>query len=91
MTSPVAGACATATHGSGEKNRNLATQVSALEMITASGDIVKLSRRQDGEGFLGAVVGLGALGVVTKLTLDLQPAFMMKQYVYENLPTYHMA
>jgi len=82
----VAGACATATHGSGEKNGNLATSVSALEMITASGDIVKLSRKQDGEGFLGAVVGLGALGVITKITLDLRPTFMVQQYVYENLP-----
>lgn len=86
----VAGACSTATHGSGEKNGNLSTAVSALEMITASGDIVKLARKQDGEGFLGAVVGLGALGVVTEITLDLQPTFMMKQYVYENLPLSEM-
>jgi alditol oxidase len=86
----VAGACSTATHGSGEKNGNLSTSVSAFEMITASGDIVKLSRKQEGEGFLGAVVGLGALGVVTKITLDLQPTFMMKQYVYENLPLSEM-
>jgi alditol oxidase len=86
----VAGACATATHGSGEKNGNLATSVSALEMITASGDVVKLSRKQDGEGFLGVVVGLGALGVITKITLDLLPTFMVKQYVYENLPLSEM-
>jgi xylitol oxidase len=86
----VAGACATATHGSGEKNGNLATSVSGLEMITASGDIVKLSRKQDGDGFLGAVVGLGALGVITKITLDLLPTFMVKQYVYENLPLSEM-
>jgi alditol oxidase len=86
----IAGACSTATHGSGEKNGNLATQVSALEMITASGEIVKLSRQQDGESFWGAVVGLGALGVITKITLDLQPTVMMKQYVYENLPLSEM-
>jgi xylitol oxidase len=82
----VAGACSTATHGSGEKNGNLATQVAALEFVNAAGEIVKLSRKQDGEKFLGAVVGLGALGVTTKITLDVQPTFMMKQYVYENLP-----
>ena len=86
----VAGACSTATHGSGEKNGNLSTAVSALEMITASGDIVKLSRTHDEEDFSGAVVGLGALGVITKITLDLQPTFMMKQYVYENLPLSEM-
>ena len=81
----VAGACSTATHGSGEKNGNLATAVSALEFLNAAGEIVKMSR-QDGDAFHGAVVGLGALGVITKLTLDIQPRFTMKQYVYENLP-----
>src|SRR6266481_4277583 len=82
----VAGACSTATHGSGEKNGNLATAVSGLEFVTAAGDLVKLSRQQDRETFQGAVVGLGAVGVITKLTLDIQPTFMMQQYVYENLP-----
>ncbi len=86
----IAGACSTATHGSGEKNGNLATAVSGLEIVSAVGDIVKLSRKQDGEAFRGAVVGLGALGVVTKVTLDIQPAFMMRQYVYENLPLAEM-
>jgi xylitol oxidase len=81
----VAGACTTATHGSGEKNGNLATAVSALEFVTASGDVVKLSRQQDPNFFLGAVVGLGALGVITKITLDIQPTYQMRQYVYENL------
>jgi xylitol oxidase len=81
----VAGACSTATHGSGEKNGNLATAVSALELVTADGDVVKLSRRQDTDFFKGAVVGLGALGVMTKITLDIQPTYQMRQYVYENL------
>jgi len=81
----VAGACATATHGSGDKNGNLATAVSGLEMVTGTGDLVKLSREADGEKFLAAVVNLGALGVVTKMTLDIQPTFQMNQYVYENL------
>ena len=82
----VAGACSTATHGSGEKNGNLSTAVSALELVTASGDVAKLSRQEDGDSFRGAVVGLGALGVITKVTLDIQPTFLMRQYVYENLP-----
>ena len=82
----VAGACSTATHGSGEKNGNLATAASGLEMVTASGDVVNLSRERDRGTFPGAVVGLGALGVITKVTLDIQPTFLMRQYVYENLP-----
>src|SRR5262249_41272268 len=86
----VAGACTTATHGSGEKNGNLATAVSGLELVTAAGEVVKLSRENDGERFLGAVVSLGALGVITKVTLDLQPTFMMKQDVYEDLPLHQL-
>src|SRR5262245_50105605 len=54
----VAGACATGTHGSGNGNGGLATAVAALEMVTADGTLVELSRERDGETFLGAVVGL---------------------------------
>jgi alditol oxidase len=86
----IAGACSTATHGSGEKNGNLATAVSGLEIVTAAGEVVKLSRETGGEAFRGAVVGLDALGVITKVTLDVQPTFMMRQYVYENLALVEM-
>jgi len=86
----VAGACSTATHGSGQKNGNLATAVAAFEIATASGKLVKLSRQKDGETFRGAVVGLGALGAITRITLAVQPAFEMRQYVYENLPFQHV-
>src|SRR4029077_9490721 len=82
----IAGACTTATHGSGQKNGNLATAASALEIVTADGKVVNLSRERDGETFNGAVVGLGALGVITKVTLDIHPSFMMGQYVYATLP-----
>jgi xylitol oxidase len=86
----VAGACSTATHGSGEKNGNLATAVSALEIVTAAGEVVKLSRKADGEVFRGAVVGLGALGAITRITLDIQPTYTVRQYVYEDLPLAQM-
>lgn len=82
----IAGACATATHGSGDKNGNLATAVAGLEFVTAEGEVLKLSREKDGKVFPGAVVNLGALGVVTKVTLDIQPTFEMRQDVYDNLP-----
>ena len=86
----VAGACSTATHGSGEKNGNLATAVAALEFLTAAGDALKVDRQKDAELFPAAVVGLGALGVITNVTLDVQPAFLMRQYVYLNLPLRQM-
>jgi alditol oxidase len=86
----VAGSCSTATHGSGMKNGNLSTAVNALEMVTADGTVVHLSAKGNGEEFPGAVVGLGALGLVTKVSLDIQPTFMMKQNVYERLPVSQM-
>src|SRR4051812_43790980 len=84
-TISVGGACATATHGSGDGNGNLATAVAALELVTADGSMVTLSREADGARFLGAVVGIGGLGVVTRLTLDIVPTFQVRQYVYEGL------
>ncbi|MDQ2808092.1 MAG: FAD-binding protein [Chloroflexota bacterium] len=87
----VAGACATATHGSGDGQGNLATAVAALELVTADGALVVLSRDRHGDQFPGAVVALGGLGVVTKLTLNLVPTFAMRQDVYENLPLAQLA
>ncbi|GAA0386717.1 alditol oxidase [Microbispora corallina] len=82
----VAGSVATGTHGSGDANGGLATSVSAVEMVTAGGDLVTLSRDGDPGRFPGAVVALGALGAVVGLTLDLLPAFEVRQRVYEGLP-----
>ena len=81
----VAGASATGTHGSGVRNGNLSTAVAALEIVTASGDVLHLAHHKDGDVFNGAVVHLGALGVVTKVTLNVQPAFTMRQDVYLDL------
>jgi xylitol oxidase len=80
----VAGACATATHGSGRANQNLAAAVAAMEIVTAGGDLVRIGRGD--ESFPGAVVHLGALGAVTRLVLDVVPAFEVSQRVYEDLP-----
>jgi alditol oxidase len=82
----VAGAVATATHGSGDANGNLASVVSGLELITAGGSIRTLRRDTAAEEYRGCVVGLGSLGLVSALTLDLVPAFSIRQYVYEGLP-----
>ncbi len=82
----VAGSCTTATHGSGVNNGNLATAVTALEMVTPDGHLVNLSREKDGENFLAAVVGLGALGLITKMTLRIQPTYMVRQNVFEKMP-----
>jgi xylitol oxidase len=81
----VVGACSTATHGSGVKNGNLSTAAAALEIVTASGEIIHLSKERDSAQFAGAVVGLGALGIVTKITLNTVPSFQARQVVYENL------
>src|SRR6476469_2148605 len=81
----VAGAITTATHGSGVKNKNLCGPVEALEIVTADGDVINLSKK-DGEKFYAAVVGLGAIGVITKVTLNIQPTFMMRQWVYIKMP-----
>jgi alditol oxidase len=80
----VAGAIATATHGSGVGNGNLATAVAAVELVTSSGELVRVARGEP--DFDGVVVGLGALGVVTRLTLDVQPAFEVRQRVFDGLP-----
>jgi alditol oxidase len=80
----VGGAIATATHGSGANNQSLAAGVSALELVAADGSIRQL-RRGD-EDFDGAVVSLGALGLVTRVSLDVVPSFDLRQYVFEQLP-----
>ena len=79
----VAGAVATATHGSGDANGNLATAVAGLELVTSGGELVTASRGDP--DFDGLVVGLGALGAVTRITLDVEPAYEVRQRVFEGL------
>ncbi|HET9738513.1 MAG TPA: D-arabinono-1,4-lactone oxidase [Solirubrobacteraceae bacterium] len=80
----VAGAVATGTHGSGDASGNLATAVAGLTLVTSAGDIVEATRADP--DFDGLVVNLGALGVVTRLTLDVEPAYEVRQRVFERLP-----
>ncbi len=82
----VIGACMSATHGSGDALGNLATAVSGLEMVTANGDLITFRRDKDGDRFFGAVVALGTLGIVTRITLDLVPSFAVQQHIYQKLP-----
>ena len=80
----IAGACATGTHGSGDSNGSLSTAVAGLEIVTASGEI-KNFRRGDPD-FGGMVLSLGALGIVTRIELDVQPTYEVRQDAYTDLP-----
>jgi len=80
----IAGAVVTATHGSGDGNQNLAAAISGLKLVTASGEVASFSRAD--ADFDGVVVGLGALGVICEMTLDIVPSFDIRQNVYLGLP-----
>ena len=80
----VAGACSTATHGSGVALGNLATQVLAMEIVTPQGEIISVDRNNP--DFFGLVVGLGAIGIITKLTLEAQKSFQVRQDVFQEMP-----
>lgn len=80
----VAGSVATGTHGSGVGNGALASSVREVELITGDGSVVTVGRGD--ERFGGAVTSLGALGVVTALTLDLEPSFDVEQHLFTELP-----
>ncbi len=82
----VAGACSTATHGSGVTNGNLASAVRGLELVTPNGEVINLSRDKDGDAFNGAVVGLGALGIITKVTLAIEKTYQVRQDLFQDLP-----
>ncbi len=85
----IAGACATATHGSGVNNGNLSTAVAGLQILTAEGEFLTFTKED--EQFPGTVVALGGLGVVTRITLDIEPTYDVKQHVYRNLSLKHLA
>ena len=87
----VAGTVATATHGSGDTAVNLAAAVRGLELVGAGGEVRRLGVLRDGrdvpdDELAGSVVALGALGVVTRVALAVQPAYDVAQEVWLDLP-----
>jgi xylitol oxidase len=79
----VAGAIATGTHGSGDASGSLASAVAGIELVTSDGELLSVARGEP--DFDGLVVGLGALGAVARLTLDVEPAYDVRQRVFEGL------
>ena len=76
----LAGATATGTHGSGSSNQILAAEISSIEMVTAEGSLTTIDNAMP--EFNAVAVGLGAFGVITTMTLDVVPAYQMRQDIY---------
>jgi FAD-linked oxidoreductase len=74
----ISGAVATGTHGTGHALGGLATQVIGLELLTADGSVVQCSAAESPKTFAAARIGLGALGIVTAMTLQCVPAFALR-------------
>ena len=73
----IAGATATATHGTSLRYGGLASVIRGVELVTAAGDVIWCSTETEPEIFHCARVGLGALGILTKLELECEPAFRL--------------
>jgi alditol oxidase len=80
----VAGATATGTHGSGDCNGILSTAVSAVELVKSDGSLVTVDRVNP--DLKALAVGMGAFGIITRLVLDIQPTYMVRQDVYRDAP-----
>jgi len=74
----ISGAISTATHGTGERLRNIPCQVAALSLVLGDGSVLRCSPEEDPEAFEAARVGLGALGVISTVTLRCEPAFNLR-------------
>ncbi|GAB3647051.1 FAD-binding oxidoreductase [Glycomyces tarimensis] len=74
----VSGAISTGTHGTGDRYRGLAWQVRGLQLVLADGSVVRCSREQRPELFAAARIGLGALGIITEVTIQCVPAFLLQ-------------
>jgi len=79
----VAGATATATHGSGSRNQVLSAALAGLEYVAHDGELRRTNRADP--DFPGLAVGMGAFGIITRVTLDVQPSYLVRQDVYAGL------
>ncbi|MEU6081658.1 D-arabinono-1,4-lactone oxidase [Streptomyces sp. NPDC047108] len=77
MEQTVAGATSTGTHGTGRDSASTSAQIKALELVTADGSVLQCSDKENPEVFAAARLGLGALGVVTAVTLAVEPVFLL--------------
>ncbi len=76
----LAGALATATHGTGARFGNLSTRVLGMRLVTASGDVLELTPESDPEGLLAARVSLGALGIASQVTVQCVPLYTLHRH-----------
>lgn len=74
----IAGATATGTHGTGSRLPNLSAGLREIELVTADGSTIRVSEDDDPDAWRAARVGVGALGVVTAVTLQAVPAFTLE-------------
>ncbi len=80
----VGGATATGTHGSGSRNMILSAAIAGLDYVAADGELRHVSRADP--DFDGMPVGLGAFGIVVRVTLDIEPSYLVRQDAYTALP-----
>ncbi|QDQ14137.1 D-arabinono-1,4-lactone oxidase [Streptomyces spectabilis] len=78
MEQTVSGAVSTGTHGTGRDSASIAAQITALELVTADGEILTCSRDEHPDVFAAARVGLGALGVISAITFSVEPLFLLR-------------
>ena len=82
----IGGTVATGTHGSGDRNPTLSASVVGLELVTASGDMRLIRLDSEPDALNASVVSLGCVGVVTRVAVRIEPAFTMRQYVFDDVP-----
>jgi alditol oxidase len=82
----VAGACATATHGSGDRNKCLSSAVRAMTVVDSQGELCELAPHLDGARFSATQAGLGGVGIVVSASLAVEPTYDVAQRAYLDLP-----